>query len=76
MDDLSNRTEVNLRDGSDEAYVVDDNTNRYTSIGGNNLTYDNAGNLDTDKDGYKYTYDYEKRNIEIVKDSSNNDAIV
>jgi RHS repeat-associated protein len=73
MDDLGNRTEVNLRNGSDETYVVDDDTNRYTSIGGNNLTYDDAGNLTTDKDGYKYSYDYENRIIEI-KDSSNNDV--
>jgi YD repeat-containing protein len=61
---------ITLRDG-DVNFVVDDDTNRYTSIGGNNLTYDDAGNLTTDKDGYKYTYDYENRITEI-KDSSNN----
>ena len=65
MDDLGNRDSVNLKNGSDEDYVIDANTNRYGSVGGNSLDYDAAGNLTTDKDGYEYVYDYENRIIEI-----------
>ena len=52
---------------------MDDNTNRYTSIGGNSITHDDAGNLTTDKDGYTYEYDYENRIVKI-EDSSSNDV--
>ncbi|MFC1678049.1 hypothetical protein ACFL3G_13445 [Planctomycetota bacterium] len=65
MDDLGNRNNVNLRSGSNEDYVIDANTNRYTSVGGDSLTYDAAGNRTTDKDGYEYKYDYENRIIEV-----------
>jgi len=70
MDDLSNRTNVKLRDDSNEVYVVDANTNRYDSVGGNSLAYDAAGNLATDNQGYAYSYDYENRIVKITKDSN------
>jgi YD repeat-containing protein len=54
-------------------FVVDDDTNRYTSIGGNSITHDDAGNLTADKDGYTYEYDYENRVVRI-EDSSSNDV--
>ena len=38
--------------------------------GGNSLTYDAAGNVTTDKNGYEYEYDYENRIVKIVKDSN------
>jgi len=66
-DDLGNRTNVNLRSGSDESYSVDNLTNRYNSVGGNSLDYDDAGNLTQDPNGYEYEYDYENRLIEITK---------
>jgi len=47
---------VNVWDGNNVDYVIDANTNRYDSVGGNSLTYDAAGNLTTDKDGYRYEY--------------------
>ena len=66
-DKLGNRTgEQDLREGT-ENYVVDPNTNRYDSVGGGNLTYDAAGNLTVDADGYEYEYDYENRLIKITK---------
>ncbi len=34
------------------------------------LTYDAAGNLTKDKDGYQYYYDYENRIVKITKDSN------
>ena len=37
MDDLGNRDSVNVRDGNDIDYVIDNPTNRYTSIDGNHL---------------------------------------
>lgn len=67
---LGNRDQVKVRDGSNIDYVIDANTNRYTSVGGNSLTYDAAGNLITDKDGYEYEYDYENRIVKITKDNN------
>jgi YD repeat-containing protein len=67
MDDLGNRTNVNQRDGSDEAYSVDNENNRYNSVGGVALEYDDAGNLAEDKDDYTYSYDYENRIVKIEK---------
>ena len=65
-DKLGNRTGLqDLRDGT-ENYVVNSQTNRYNSVGGNNLTYDEAGNLTTDPNGYEYSYDYENRLIKIT----------
>ena len=57
MDKLSNREKVNIRDGNDVSYDVNEITNRYASIGSNSLNYDKAGNLKLDKDGYSYEYD-------------------
>jgi len=70
MDDLGNRDTVNLRSGSDVNYVVDVLTNRYTAVGSNSLSYDSAGNLTRDKDGYEYQYDYENRIVKITKDGN------
>jgi YD repeat-containing protein len=67
MDDLGNRDgNQTLRDDGTVNFVVDDDTNRYTSIGGNSITLsaaksrsigNDAGNLTTDKDGYMYEPD-------------------
>ena len=65
MDDLGNRSNVNLRDDTDQVYDVNDLTNRYVSIDSSSRTYDAAGNLTVDDNGYQYTYDYENRIIEI-----------
>jgi YD repeat-containing protein len=70
MDNLGNRDNVNIHDGTDVDYVIDANTNRYISVGGAALDYDAAGNLTTDKDGYEYEYDYENRITEIKKNGS------
>jgi hypothetical protein len=35
IDDLGNRTVVNVREGNDVTYLVDNLTNRYTSIDSN-----------------------------------------
>ena len=43
------------------------NTNRYDSVGGNSLTYNQAGDLTTDKGGYTHQYDYENRLTKIIK---------
>ncbi|MHC4501294.1 MAG: hypothetical protein ACYS21_19540, partial [Planctomycetota bacterium] len=59
---------MDLRDTNDVNYVVDNLTNRYDSVDGNALTYDKAGNLEIDKDAYKYYYDYENRIVKITKD--------
>ena len=67
MDDLGNRDgNKTLRSDGTVNFVVDDDTNRYTSIGGNTITHDNAGNLTTDKDGYQHEYDCENRIIRIT----------
>jgi len=70
MDDLGNRTNVNIKDGSDVNYVVADLTNRYTSVDGNSLTYSKAGGLEVDKDSYNHYYDYENRLIKVTKGES------
>ncbi|MHC4155973.1 MAG: hypothetical protein ACYST6_13755 [Planctomycetota bacterium] len=49
---------------------MDNLTSRYNSVGDANLSYDNAGNLTTDKDGYEYQYDYENRIVKITKDGN------
>ncbi|MFC1783124.1 RHS repeat domain-containing protein, partial [Planctomycetota bacterium] len=66
-DKLGNRENVNLRDGSDQDYVANYSTNRYDNDAGEDIVcdYDNAGNTIVDPNGYKYTYDYENRIIEI-----------
>jgi len=70
MDDLRNRTTLNVRDGNDVNYLVDNLTNRYNSVGDANLTYDSAGNLTADKGGYEYQYDYENSIVKITKDGN------
>ena len=49
---------------------MDNLTNRYNSVGDANLSYDSAGNLTADKDGYEYQYDYENRIVKITKDGN------
>jgi len=62
-------TAYNINDNNEVFAIDDDNlTNRYNSVGGNSLTYDAAGNLTTDKDGYSYQYDYENRITRITRD--------
>lgn len=41
MDDLGNRTTVNLRSGATQVYATDtpNLTNRYTAVGGQSLVY-------------------------------------
>ena len=70
MDDLGNRTNVNLRNGSNQVYVVDETTNRYTTVAGNSLDYDSAGNMAEDQDGYDYQYDYENRLVNVCLDGN------
>ena len=67
IDDLGNRDgNQTLRDDGTVNFTVDDDTNRYTSIAGNSISHDNAGNLTVDKDGYVHEYDTENRLIRIV----------
>jgi len=40
---------------------VDNLANRYTSVAEANLTYNAAGSLTKDRQGYEYEYDYENR---------------
>ncbi len=49
------------------SYAVSNLTNQYTQIASTTPTYDYAGNMTTDEQGYKYHYDYENRIIEIKK---------
>jgi len=70
-DDLSNRTGNNRQRDEVVNYSVDSLTNRYNSVGGNNLSYDDAGNMTQDKDGYDYEYDYENRLIKVMDDQQN-----
>jgi len=68
MDTLGNRTgNQTLTDGTAN-FTVQSSTNRYTSIGGNGITHDFAGNTTTDKDDYEY--DYENRLVKIEDSSS------
>ena len=70
-DILGNREEVGLRDGSIDIYSVNSNNNRYNSVGGVSLSYDDAGNLTQDENGYMYSWDHDNHLTE-VKDSSLN----
>ena len=70
MDALGNRTgNQTLRDDGTVNFTVDSATNRYSSVGGNSISHDDADNMSTDKDSYTYEYDYENR-IVTIKDSS------
>jgi len=74
MDALGNRTgNQTLRDDGTVDFTVASATNRYSSIGGNSISHDDAGNTTTDKDSYTYEYDYENRIVKI-EDSSSNDV--
>ncbi len=53
---------------SNETYIRDVNTNRYYFVADANLSYDAAGNLTTDANGYNYQYDYENRIVKITMD--------
>ncbi len=46
-------------------YSIYELTNRYEKVDDANLSYDAAGNLTVDKDGYGRSYDYENRIVEI-----------
>ncbi|MHC4648855.1 MAG: hypothetical protein ACYTBJ_25640, partial [Planctomycetota bacterium] len=59
--DTWNGGRVHLRDTNDVNYVIDYLTNRYSKVDDANITYDQAGSLAVDKDGYGYEYDYENR---------------
>lgn len=66
MDDLGNRDgNQSLRDDGTVDFTVDSATNRYSSVGGNSISHDDAGNMSTDKDDYEYFYDYENRLVRI-----------
>ncbi len=56
---------LNNRDGDNIVYSHN-TANEYTAIDGNSLTYDYAGNLTEDADGYQYEYDYENRLTRIT----------
>ncbi|MCK4292774.1 MAG: hypothetical protein KAY65_06220 [Planctomycetes bacterium] len=66
-DPFGNRTKVNVRETTDVNYAVDNLTNRYEKVGDANLTYNAAGGLQIDKDGYTYEYDYENRITKVIK---------
>ncbi|MBN1124404.1 MAG: hypothetical protein JXA82_05295 [Sedimentisphaerales bacterium] len=77
MDDLGNRDgNQTLRDDGTVNFVVDDDTNRYTSIGGHSITHDDAGNMTQDRQGYRYQYDYENRISRIFKMDGQNEVTV
>jgi len=68
MDDLGNRDGAQtVRGGSSVSYAVNPTTNAYTQVGSAVPTYDNAGNMTKDENGYTYHYDYENRIIEVKK---------
>ena len=74
MDDLGNRDgNQTLRQEGTIHFTPDPLTNRYTAIAGHPLSYDDAGNLTQDKDGYQFDYDYENR-ITAIKNAS--DAVI
>ena len=74
MDTLGNRTgDQTLRGDSTVDFTIDSATNRYSSVGGNPISHDDAGNTTTDKDSYTYQYDYENRIVKI-EDSSSSDV--
>ncbi|HKJ90005.1 MAG TPA: RHS repeat-associated core domain-containing protein, partial [Oceanipulchritudo sp.] len=72
-DAMGNRTKVS-RNGIDESYSVD-SLNRYTSIGGEALQWDEDGNL-TGKiiEGVEWTFDYNAEN-QLISASSEDDTI-
>ncbi|MBN1818027.1 MAG: hypothetical protein JW828_11765, partial [Sedimentisphaerales bacterium] len=77
MDDLGNRDgNQTLRDDGTVNFVVDDDTNRYTSIGGQSITHDDAGNMTQDRQGYRYQYDYENRIRRIFRMDGQNEVTV
>ncbi len=48
MDALGNRTgDQTLRDDGTVDFTVDSATNRYSSVGGNSISHDDAGNMTT-----------------------------
>ena len=83
INDLGNRTNVNVRDSNDVTYSVDNLTNRYTTVGGSvveRYEYDAYGNcyiLDADftddADGlsdYDNSYLFTGRRIDILDNGS------
>jgi len=71
-DVLSNRLSASgrLSDvGEPDTTYTQGEANEYASIDGTALTYDDAGNLAVDENGYQFKYDYAHRIVEI-KDAS------
>ena len=67
-DDLGNRLTLNTRSDQDVAYVPNV-ANEYTSIGGQSVSHDAAGNLSADDNSYTYEYDHDNRLTKIKKNS-------
>ena len=65
-DDLGNRLTLNTRGDQDVAYLHNV-ANEYTSIGGQSVSHDAAGNLSADDNGYTYEYDHDNRLTKIEK---------
>jgi len=70
LDGLGNTESVNVRDGNNITYDVNELTNRYASVGESGLEYDAAGNLIKDRLGYEYEYDYENKIVKVTKDNN------
>jgi RHS repeat-associated protein len=74
MDALGNRTgNQTLRDDGSVNFTVDSATNRYTAIGGNSISHDDAGNMNEhtrNATKYHYDYDYENRVMLIKKETA------
>ncbi len=69
MDNLGNRNSYGdtRPGGTTIPYGANNPVNEYSTISGQTLTYDLAGNLTHDESGFDYTYDADNRLIRVVK---------